>query len=432
MELIQSASLKQHQKLLVNLSMKQALHVLQLPLLELSEWLQGEIEANPILEIEPPPKARKMEGGWKEPQENLLVERVSLFEHLMRQMPLAIEENRDLAERIIGHLNEKGFLETPLEEIATAPLETMEEVLEKVQSLDPPGVGARNLQECLKIQLKGKGKEGSLAYRIVDGHFDDLVHNRLPKILQVFGIEMDELTEVVKKEIAPLDLYPGHRYFHGQAGAVVPDLIFHDEEGKWEVEVNRAFLPGFHISPIYKDTALRLPPGEAAYIRRQLAGGRWLQRIVSRRNETLRRIGELVLKRQIEFFNWEKGGLAPLTVQEAAHELALHESTVSRAIAHKFLFCPQGTYPLKSFFSQPVGLPDGRKMSKHNLRKVLQQAIDKEDKSKPMSDDAIAKKLKEMGIPCARRTVAKYRDLLRIAPAAKRRKWVGQKDLSQA
>lgn len=420
MELIQSASLNQHQQLLINLSMKQAFHVLQLPVLELSEWLEAEIEANPVLEIIPPRKSAVTAS--KERPENDLTERISLFEHLMRQLPLAMEENRDLAELIIGHLNEKGFLETPLEEIAPAPLETMEQVLKGVQSLDPPGVGARHLQECLCIQLRLKEKENTLAYRIVVGHFDDLVHNRLPRILQALNIEMDELAQAIENEIAPLDLYPGQRFSHGQAGTVVPDLVLHCDEGKWEIEVNRDFLPGFKVSPAYKDNASGL--------RRYLAGGKWLQKIVATRNETLRRIGELILKRQIDFFNGEKGGIDPLTIKEAAEDLALHASTITRAIAHKYLFCPLGTYSLKSFFSQPVA---GKKdVSKHNLRRLLQQTIDKEDKSKPLSDEEIAGQFQGMGIPCARRTVAKYRDLLRIAPAAKRRKWVGQKDLPEA
>jgi RNA polymerase sigma-54 factor len=148
---------------------------------------------------------------------------------------------------------------------------------------------------------------------------------------------------------------------------------------------------------------------------------------VQRRNETLLRIGEFLLKRQIDFFNGDKTGLAPLTIQETASELALHESTIARAISNKFVACDQGLFPLKSFFSQEIKTHSGKKISKHQLREILHKTIENEDKLQPMSDEDLARHFDQLGIPCARRTVAKYRNALKIAPAAQRKKWTKQR-----
>lgn len=441
-------TLKQQQQLLINLAMKQAFHVMQLPMLELSEWLQCEIESNPVLEIdlaneparecldEPtrsPYTLRNksqeiLEQRRKDHQENMLVAEVSLYEHLMNQAPLALESRQDLnlAELIIGHLNEKGFLETPLHEIALGtPLEKMQEVLETIQSLDPPGIGAKNLQESLLIQLKHKNKEGSRAAKVISRHFDDLLHNRLPLISKSLHIPIKDLMEIVEKEIAPLDLSPGYKYCYQPTAAILPDVLLLYIDGKWQVNVNTSFLPKFQIAPIYV-AALEdhsFENEEYSYLRRQLAGGRWLKRIVQKRNLTLRRISEFVLTKQMTFFSGEKGSLVPLTMKEAAEELELNESTIARAVANKFIACPQGMFSLKSFFKQGVQAKSGEKISNRSLREMLAKAISEEDKSQPLSDKQLSSHFKKLGIPCARRTIAKYRSSLKISPACKRRRW---------
>ncbi|MBS0604833.1 MAG: RNA polymerase factor sigma-54 [Verrucomicrobia bacterium] len=429
--------------------MKQAFHVLQLPMLELSEWLKSEIENNPVLEVDlsresfkesldSPVKDRyamrnksqeDFEKRRKEHQENMLTAQVSLYEHMMNQAPLIFEQRGELnlAQLIIGHLNEKGFLETPLVEIApSVPLEKLEGILEKIQSFDPPGIGARNLQECLLLQLKLKQKESSLAYRVISLHFDDLLHNRLPHISQKLNIPLGELVQIVEKEIAPLDLNPGYKYSPQTTAAIIPDLVFLCLEERWQIEVNTSFLPKFQIAPIYlqalKDHSLENE--EYYYLRRQLAGGRWLSRIVQRRNHTLRSIGEFLLKKQKAFFNGDKGGLVPLTLKDAADELGLHESTIARAVAGKYAASPMGMYALKSFFKQGIETKSGAKISNHSLREILAKAIGEEDKLQPMSDEQLARHFSKLGIPCARRTIAKYRSSLKIAPACKRRKWI--------
>ena len=442
-------SQRQHQHLLINLSMKQAFHVLQLPILELSEWMKNEIESNPVLEVDlsketfkesldEPVKERyrlrnksqeACEKRRKEHQESLLTTPISLYEYLMSQVPFILEDRQDLAlaQLIIGHLNDKGYLDTPLQEIApSVPLETLQRVLQTVQSLDPPGIGASNLQECLLLQLKLKQKGEGLAAKIISEHFDALINNRLPQISQALRISMPDLMQIIKKEIAPLDLHPGYRYYYQPTAAIIPDLMFLCIEGKWQIEINTSFLPHVQIAPIYLEAFRenKLENQEYYYLRRQLAGGKWLKRIVHRRNQTLRNIGEFLLKRQMPFFNGERSGLAPLTMQDAARELGLHESTIARAVANKYVACPLGLFPLKSFFNQGVAKDNGQKISNHSLREILARTIENEDKLDPMSDQQLAGHFKKLGIPCARRTITKYRSRLKISPASKRRKWI--------
>ena len=436
-----SQSLKQNQQLLINLAMKQAFHVLQLPALELSEWLKTEIESNPVLEIDltkesfkeslqEPVYRRKMSEStsYQKREEPAIRAEVSLYEHLMQQAHLTLEDRGDLniAEWLIGHFNEKGFLDIPLDEVASnLPLASVKRILAVIQTFDPPGVGACSLQESLLIQLGQRQNRESLAGRILSEHFDDLLHNRLPLIAEKLGVSTSRIVSVVEKEIAPLNLHPGSGFSSERAPAIIPDLLLIEAVGKWHIEVNTTFLPNFQIAPIYVEAIQEksLENTEYAYLRQQLSGGRWLKRIVHRRNQMLKSIGEFVLKKQIDFFNAEKGELAPLTLQEAARELNLNESTVARAVSGKYIACPQGVFSLKSFFHQGVTAKNGQKISNHSLRQILAKAIANEDKRSPLSDAELAQHFHRLGIPCARRTIAKYRTTLKIAPAARRKKW---------
>jgi RNA polymerase sigma-54 factor len=446
--LIQDNQISQNQQLVINLAMRQAFHVLQLPLLELSGWMKNEIENNPVLELdlskesfkesfERPTKEHTtfrnrsqeaLEKQRKQHQENLLTSPVSLYEHLMKQIPLAFEDKQDLyiAEILIGHLNEKGYLDTPLEQIIpSTPLETLQRVLQVLQTLDPPGIAAANLQECLLLQLKLKQKENSLAAKIIADHFEALIENRHPQIAQQLQIPLSELSHLIKTEVAPLDLYPGRRFYHQPIAAIIPDLIFLCIEGKWQIEINTSFLPRFHIAPIYADAIKNntLKNQEHDYLQRKLTSGRWLKKMVQRRNQTLKGIGEFLLKRQMPFFNAEKASLVPITLSDVANHLGLHESTIARAVANKYLACPLGVFSLKSFFNQGISTQNGQKISNRSLREILAQTIEKEDKSEPLSDAKLAQHFKKIGIPCARRTIAKYRNTLRISSAAQRKKW---------
>ncbi|MBS0620543.1 MAG: RNA polymerase factor sigma-54 [Verrucomicrobia bacterium] len=412
--LIQSQN--QHQQLLVNMTMKQAFHVMQLPLEELSSWLEEEIESNPVLEIRSP----KVHSDRTHPEIQIAA-LPSLYSHLMNQAPLHFKSREELAlaELVIGHLNEKGYLDTPLDEIL--PGTDLQGILEGIQALDPPGVGARNLQECLLLQIKNPG----LAMRIVQYHFEDLLHNRLPQIAKAECVPIHEVVETVRQKLVPLDLYPGSRFAPSLHLSILPDLSISCEEGIWKVEVNSSFLPQFHTAAVY-EKALRESTYDlesTSYLRRQVASGNWLKTIVQKRNATLLAIGSYLLKKHRTFFEGERHSLDAVSMQEAAKALCIHESTVARAVANKYVACPQGILPLRFFFSQGVKAESGKTISSHSLRKMLRKMVDEEDKTHPFSDEAISKQFRKLGVPVARRTVSKYRASLNIAGASQRKEW---------
>lgn len=438
----------QRQDLLINLAMRQAFHVMQLPVLELAEWLRLEIENNPILEIDLAKETFKesleesrpesgvfrnkaqelMEKKRKDAQENHLMGSVSLYEHLMQQVPLYFEERNEihLAELIIGHLNEKGFLDQPLQEVAPSiPLHQLELVLKKVQSLDPPGIAARDVREALLLQLDIQGNSSSLAREIIAHHFTLLLHNQLPSLAQTLQISMAALNAIIEEEIRPLDLYPGYRFHFSLMASIIPDVFLCQIEGKWHIEINKALLPKFHVAQIYQQPLFEPHSEESSYVRQKMASGKWLKRAVQKRNQTLRRIVEFLLKAQAPFFEEEgRGSLLALTTAQAAQELGLHESTVARAVSNKFLACPQGLFSLRSFFKQGVSVASGGRMSSQTLKELLLKAVELEDKKEPLSDEELCNQFKKKGIECARRTISKYRAALQIAPSAQRRKWV--------
>jgi RNA polymerase sigma-54 factor len=434
-------SQRQHQQLLINLAMKQAFVALQLPLLELSTWVQKEIENNPAIETdlseEPFPTDHpyqrhsfqsNYEKKHRESQEELLIAPISLYEHLMQQAPLVVSDAQDLRlmEIMIGHLDHRGYLDIPLQEVAPqVPLNTLQRLLHLVQTLDPPGIGATNLQECLLLQLKSKQKENGLAAQVITHHFDQLLANRLPQIAHNLSIPLNTLIEVIQRDIAPLDIRPGNRFDARAPIAIIPDMTFLCFEGRWTVEINQAFLPRFYLAPTYEKAwhTQAFAEEESTEFRRQLAKGKWLKRIIQRRNQTLHRIGEFLLEKQQAFFDCHTPNLVPLTMQETARELGLHESTVARAVANKYLACPLGVFALKSFFNQGLKTDKGSTIANRSLRALLAHTIKQEDKLCPFSDEQLAKHFKKRGIPCARRTITKYRKILRIASAAKRRRW---------
>lgn len=414
-----ACDVKMQQKPLMTAAMQQALHVMQLPILELSEWLLSEVEKNPVLEIVP---KREMRRGTHTVSEPEVASTATLFHHLMAQAQCHFTEVRQLeiAEWLIGHLNEKGFLEVPLSELTThASLKALEEVLAEIQTFDPPGVAARSVQEALLLQLK----KHSEAYTIVEKHFDALLHNRFDTISRELQVPVERVAALVTQEIAPLDLHPGHRFAPHYTQAITPDLVLTCIGEMWKIEVNEGPLPSFRTADSYERAIEQgsLNSEERAYLRKALHTGKWIRRIVGKRHKTLMEIGRFLLQRQAGFF--QEGKLTPMTLNDVAEQLELHESTIARAVAGKYLTCPQGTFALKDFFSQGVKAEAGS-VSQHTLRRTLQQLIAKENKGKPYSDAQLQRQLNSAGIFCARRTVTKYRRLLRLASAAKRKHWV--------
>ncbi|MBY0529800.1 MAG: RNA polymerase factor sigma-54 [Rhabdochlamydiaceae bacterium] len=439
-------STKQSQHLLLSLAMQQAFHVLQMPVLELAEWLRLEIEQNPLLEIdhsqdknrEPLDElcqdtadysqyldraTEEFEKKRKAYQESLLTYPISLYEHLMVQARFTFEtqEELNIAELLIGHLDKQGFLSTPLNEIAPdIDPKRVARILGVLQTFDPPGIAALDLRSSLLQQLRLKDKENTLGYTIVEKHFENLIHNRLPLIAKQLKLSIAQVQQIVSSEISPLDIHPGYPFHEEYACPLIADVHLDAREGEWFITVNHGPLPHFKVSSSYTKG---LEQQEKVFVRRHLANGKWLKKIVHRRQDTLRCIATYLIKKQEPFLSGEQKTLHPMTIQEMADALQMHESTIARAISNKHISCPQGMFSLRSFFTHGITCQNGQKVSNHTLRQLLAQIVEKEDKIRPLSDDAIAHQFKKMGIPCARRTVAKYRQHMRIAPAARRRKW---------
>lgn len=416
---------KLQQKLQMTTAMQQAVYVMQLPILELSDWLQSEVEKNPVLELKPSCNV-KTRPADEEMSACQMVSQETLFNHLMAQAQchFADKEKLKIAEWIIGHLDERGFLEIPLSELTSvAPLKELEAVLKELQTFDPPGVAAENVRASLLIQLKIKEKEKSRAYEIVEQHFDLLLHNRLDLIGKQMQLSVEKVASIIALEIAPLNLHPAEHFRVHHVQGIVPDLILTCIGESWKVEVNDAPLPRFSIASSYERAiqAGSLNAQERTYLHKHLHTGKWLRQIVQKRKKTLLALGHFLLKRQALFF--QEGKLLPLVLSQAAEELELHESTVARAVGGKYLSCPQGIFALKDFFSQKVKAQGGS-VSQHTMRRKLEQIIALENKQKPYSDADLQKELNSAGIFCARRTVTKYRRLLRVASRSRRKRWV--------
>ena len=445
-----TCQLKQNQQMHLSLQMQQALLVLQLPLQELAEWLSLEIEKNPTLELdlshdpfkEPLEAVCSVEYN-EEPlfetsdstvlaeekkrkayRENLLTYPLSFKEYLREQVPWNFEapEERAIAEQCIEHLDENGFLPLPPQKLFPhVSQEHLTSILKTLQSFDPPGVFARNLQESLLIQLRQKGKEKGPLFCIIAHHFEDLLANRIPQISKTLKLSAEQIQKMIDEGIAHLNFHPGHLFCIEPSPSVIPDITIEQKEGAWEIYVHHTGLPHFYASSICHNKNWN--PEEKRYIDRHLHAAEWLSSMVHRRKDILLSIGRFLIETQSPFLTGEQNRLQPITLQQMAEALQLHESTVTRAVAHKYLFCAQGLFPLKSFFTQGIFCHDGQNISKHTFRRLLKQMIDHEDKRSPFSDAQLALQFKEKGIPCARRTITKYRQKMHIASATQRRRW---------
>lgn len=488
MEIRQKAnqSLKQQQRLIMSPQMQQAIHLLQLQVMELSTLLENELEQNPLIEIIPEGEvsddpelapyehdvAEKTEETDAAPEKELsfndrdfevmkqldddfrdvlndntfkktqseedkrqqyfessIVNEESLFEHLMVQAQETFDENElVLAESIIGNLNEKGFLEVPLEEIAitqSCDPHLLKDILARIQTFDPFGVGGRDLKESLLIQLRCRKKEESLAYRLVDGHYDDLLHNRLPLIKKALGCSLHQLTEAIDEDVATLDLHPGMWYSRRPVQYIKPDVLIKQEGEGLVVEVVDDYFPPMRFNRRYmrmlEDPSLTVETKD--FIKQKIVSAKWLLKNIHQRNETLKRISEALCVKQKEFFLHPEGKLTPLTMKILADELEVHESTIARAVSNKYVDTPKGLLSLRSFFTVAYHSLDGDDISARTVKDVLKEIIDQENKKKPLSDNKISQMLKERGMDCARRTVAKYRAEMNIGNTPQRKQF---------
>lgn len=472
----QKVKQKQTQHLMMSPKMQQAIHLLELPILELTQAIEQELEKNPLLEYEtdddaedsveekPEPETPEKEVEFDERQfellrqlddefrdhlaesgpynpkltsdeiklrtyleSNLLAE-PSLYDHLMGEAREAFSTAEDIkiAEILIGYIDEQGFIKTPLAEIAATfslNKKDVERVLFVIRTFDPIGIGSKDVQEAMLTQLKNQNKADSLTYKIVESHFDDLLHNRLPIIQKKLKISYDKLHAIIENELAKLEFHPLASFTPAIAATLIPDVHLTQEGEKFVVEVNDLNLKPLRINRKY----LRLLDDETisvetkTFIKEKVLSAKWLMKNISQRGDTLTKIANFIGNYQTNFFSSPDGVLQPLVMKAVAQELGLHESTIARAIADKYIDTPRGIFPFRHFFSKGYTDQAGKDVSSKTICQHITDLIKKEDKQKPLSDEALSIKISSLGITCARRTVAKYRTQLKIGNTQQRR-----------
>ena len=354
----------------------------------------------------------------------------TLWDHLHEQLNLLRLGERELriGEEIIGNVDRDGFLSCPLDRIVEAldrvSRAEVEEMLARIQSFEPSGIAARDLRETLLLQLRDRGREESLAFRIVDGHFEDLAHRRWPELAEAYGVEPREV-QAAADEIAKLDPKPGLRYADASESYVIPDLTVEKVEGRYRVSHADTSLPRLKLSPVYRDVArdrARFEGESRAFISERLNSARWLIQAIEQRRQTMLKVMDFIVERQHDFFEKGVEHLRPLTLRDVARHIEMHESTVSRVTNGKYVQTPRGLYPLKFFFSGGYATRGGEDLSSEGVRARIRKLVAEEDPTAPLSDHAITSRLQEEGVRIARRTVAKYRDGLGILSARLRRR----------
>jgi RNA polymerase sigma-54 factor len=451
--------------------LQQSLLILQAPLLELRNLVQQEMETNPVLE-ELPDEPNTEEKGETEPSadENFKEEfdklaklddewrdymaqsssysgrsqeaedkrqfffdsiptQETLQQHLMSQLnqQMLNANDRKTAELIIGNIDDNGFLQTTPEEMALntgIAQEDFETMLTLIQSFHPPGVGARDLRECLLIQLKREGKQNSLEYKIISDHMADLGKRRFPEIARRMGISAEQVQKCANN-IAQLDPRPGAIFAEAPKNYVLPDVTVEKINGEYQVMLNGEQIPHLRISNTYKDIMAQETNGNEVkdYIRDKIRSGKFLIKSIHQRQQTISNIAHQIVSRQREFFDKGSAFLKPMTMVQIADAVGVHETTVSRAISGKYMSTPQGVFEMKYFFTPGYQTATGESMSNTSVKEAILDLVKAEDGSAPLSDKEIVEILSKRGIPIARRTVAKYRTELNILPSNMRRKY---------
>src|SRR2546423_8333761 len=451
--------------------LQQSLLILQAPLLELRNLVQQEMETNPVLEElatdpdspsttesaasdqefkEEFDKLAKLDEEWRdymaqsgsysarahedEEKRQFFFDSIAttetLQQHLMSQLNQQVlnANDRKTAELIIGNIDDNGFLQSTPEEMALssgAPKEDLEKMLALIQGFYPPGVGARDLRECLLIQLQREGRENGIEYKIVSEHMEDLGKRRFPEIARRMGISVEEVQEAANN-IARLNPRPGQVFAAAPQNYVLPDVTVEKVDGDYQITLNDEQIPHLRISNLYKDIIAtgNTQSGEVKdYIRDKIRSGKFLIRSIHQRQQTIANIAQQIVARQRDFFEHGPSHLKPMTMKEIADAVGVHETTVSRAVSGKYMATPQGIFEMKYFFTPGYQTAGGESLSNTSVKEAILDLVKNEDGNAPLSDQEIVQILSERGIPIARRTVAKYRTELNILPSNMRRKY---------
>ena len=467
-------TIRQTQRLVMTPMLQQAIQLLQLSTIELQELLQKELTENPMLEEspveegpapEPPAEAPAAEATppdapavtetteapdlpfdlteimFGPPDERTLVQQeqheetrfenfvgatTSLADHLYEQFRLSVAEAdvRLAAEEIIGNLDEDGYLRATLEEMAEKThlaAAVFEKALALVQTLDPPGVGARDLRECLLIQLREQAEPDPLAIEILESHFEAFQRCKYAEIARALKRDLDRVQEAVE-EIASLEPKPGRRFAPSDTRYVVPDVHVYKTDDGYAIVLNDDGIPRLRINPYYRSMLGRdKDDGARRYVEDRLRSAIWLIKSVHQRQRTLYRVTDSIVKFQKEFLDQGLPHLRPLSLRDVAEDIGMHESTVSRVTTNKYVQTPQGLFELKFFFHSGIATGRGDMVSSISVKKMIQDLVTQENLQKPLSDQEITRSLKQSGLSIARRTVAKYREELGILPSHQRK-----------
>jgi len=455
--------------------LQQSLLILQTPLLELRNLVQQEMETNPVLEELPDEpgtdqrneaepsaddnfknefeKLASLDEEWrdymaqsasysggsrdsKEAQDKrqFLFDSIPVQETLQQNLIGQLNQSvlngsdRKAAELIIGNIDDNGFLQSTPEEMALnsgIPKEDFEKMLGLIQGFYPAGVGARNLRECLLIQLHRQEKEHTIEFKIVSEHMEDLGKRRFPEIARRMGINVEEVQKAADS-IARLNPRPGQVFAAAPQNYVLPDVMVEKVDGEYQISSNNEQIPHLRISNLYKDIIAsgNTQTSEVKdYIRDKIRSGKFLIRSIHQRQQTILNIARQIVGRQRDFLEHGPSHLKPMTMGEVADAVGLHETTVSRAVSGKYMATPQGVFEIKYFFTSGYQTATGESLSNTSVKEAVLDLVKHENGSAPLSDHEIVEVLGERGIPIARRTVAKYRTELNILPSHMRRKY---------
>jgi len=442
--------------------LRQAIAILQMSSLELNDYVQQELESNPLLEEnteEPEPFDNsessednlnselykqwleyydergsvyaERENEEQKSYENIMSRRPGLYEYLETEIHLALADQQSIAigEYLIGNIDNNGYLSVSLEEVSrycNVSVEEVEKVLNIVQCVAPAGIGARDLAESLKLQLQSYGKQSEAANRIIDHYLEEVAKGKLNKIARELNIPVQQVQEICDL-IRSLDPKPGLQFSNNnEIKYIVPDIFVEKIEGQYIVIVNDFQYGRLTVNNTYQKI-LRQPESFSEdtkkYLEEKLSSALWLIRSIEQRRMTLYKVARCIVDIQTEFLDHGVEYLKPLTLRQVADLVEVHESTVSRATANKYIQTPQGLLEMKYFFSTAVKCYGQSEVSSKSIKFALEEIIQQEDTSNPLSDENIAKQLEDRGIKISRRTIAKYRQELNIPPAMSRKRY---------
>jgi RNA polymerase sigma-54 factor len=418
--------------------MRLSINLLQMPLVKLKEFVAKQVEENPLLEIE------KLEAPTNEAEsdlnynsdedeekqnyrESLITNPVSLQEHLSKQLHLLanIEDERKIGEFIIENIDDDGYLKISIEEMAkvsqAAPSQ-IQKVLSLIQTFDPIGVGARDLRECLLLQIKAKGEQNSLAGQIIDKYLPYLEKKRFEFIAKKLRVPVERIKEAIK-EIANLEPKPGRSFNTEKAVRLIPDCLLKRNNDKYEVMLNDWELPSLNLNPKYKRMLRQEDIAEDTkeYLKERLGAAKFLINAINNRKETIKKVAEAIVYIQKDFLDNGMQNLKPMTLSQIAHLVDKHKSTVSRTVNNKYLQTPDGIFELRHFLSSGVKQENGEFYSSKAIKSKIKELIENETKENPLTDQEVVNLLKTEGISISRRTIAKYRHQLKVLSSQSRK-----------